>query len=358
MDPWQRREEWHEARRDWRERRRAWRRSRWRHGGPPLPFFWALVALAWMAAGWWHGASHAGWQLVVFFILAGGSALFAYITARFTRRLERLRRTAEQINLRDLSVRVDVEGRDSVANLAASFNRMLDRLAAEERARRQLFADVAHELRHPLAVLKGRLESIQDGVLPLDAEQVLLLHDSVIGLTRLVADLRDLSLADVGQLSLHLGDVDVAVLLGQLRESLEPVAEAKGVVLNAQVEGEVPALRADTDRVRQVMLNLLTNAIHYTPAGGSVAVVARREGPQALFEVSDTGSGIDPKDLPHIFERFYRADKARARASGGTGLGLAIVRSIVELHGGTVAAASSPDGSTFTVRLPLASRGR
>ncbi|MDA8343932.1 MAG: ATP-binding protein [Thermaerobacter sp.] len=338
----------------WQWRHRRWRRAqRWPRGGrPPFPFFWGFFAVAWLIAGWWHSAGRVSWQPAVFFVLALGSAIFAYVTARFTRRLDRLRRATEQINLRDLSVRVDVEGGDSVAALAMSFNRMVDRLAAEERSRRQLFADVAHEIRHPLAVLKGRIESIQDGVLPMDSEQVLLLHDAVIGLTRLVGDLRDLSLVDVGQLSLHLSEVDVAGLLQQLRESLDPVAEDKGITLTDTAHG-MPTLRADADRLRQVMLNLLTNALHYTPSDGRVDVTARAVGAQAILEVSDTGSGIDPESLPHIFERFYRADKARARESGGTGLGLAIVRSLVELHGGDVTAVSSPAGSRFTVRLPL-----
>ncbi len=353
MDPWERsRRDWYSARQEWRERR-YWRRQRRWGGWFPIPFFWAFFALAWMVFGWWHHSGYAAWQPTVFVALAVAGGAIAYITARFTRRLERLRRAAEQLNLRDLTARVDVEGHDSVGALAASFNRMVDRLAAEERARRQLFADVAHELRHPLAVLKGRIESIQDGVVPLDSEQILLLHDDVIGLTRLVGDLRDLSLADVGQLSLNLTDVDVAALLSQLSESMEPVAEAKGVQLTATAAAGIPPLLADADRLRQVMLNLLTNAVHYTPGGGRVTLRVRTDGASAILEVADTGTGIDPKDLPHIFERFYRADKARARASGGTGLGLAIVRSIVELHGGTVSATSSPQGSTFTVRLPL-----
>ena len=330
-----------------------WRSRRRRYGRPSLPWFWGFFALAWMFAGWWHSAGHPAYEPLIFVVLAAVSGVIAYVTFRFTRRLERLRRAAEQINLRDLSVRVDVEGSDSVGALAMAFNRMVDRLAAEERARRQLFADVAHEIRHPLAVLKARLESIQDGVLPLDSEQLLLLQDDVIGLTRLVADLRDLSLADVGQLSLNLSDVDVSALLEQLRESLEPVAEDKGVTLSVDAPRDLPTLRADQDRLRQVLLNLLTNALHYTPAGGRVEVTARVNGMQLILLVSDTGTGIDPQSLPHIFERFYRADKARARESGGTGLGLAIVRSLVTLHGGDVTAVSSPQGSRFAVRLPL-----
>ena len=152
---------------------------------------------------------------------------------------------------------------------------------------------------------------------------------------------------------MNLSDVDVPALLEQLRESLEPVAEDKGVTLSVDAPRDLPTLRADQDRLRQVLLNLLTNALHYTPAGGRVEVTARVNGMQLILLVSDTGTGIDPQSLPHIFERFYRADKARARESGGTGLGLAIVRSLVTLHGGDVTAVSSPQGSRFAVRLPL-----
>lgn len=336
-----------------------WREQNRRCGARPrLPRFWAWIAAAWIAGVWaWHfrGGALRAYEPLIFVILAATSAIFSYVTGRFTNRLDRLRHAAEQINLHDLSVRVPVEGNDGVAALARAFNRMVDRLAAEERARRQLFADVAHEIRHPLAILRGRLESIQDGVCPLDSEQILLLHDQVIGLTRLVGDLRDLSLADIGQLSLHLSSVDLADLVEQLRENLEPVAEDRGITLDSQTAAALPPLTADADRVRQVMINLLTNALHYTPGGGRVELTAQAEGGEAVIQVSDTGPGIDPASLPYLFERFYHADKARSRTGEGSGLGLAIVRSLVELHGGTVAVESSPArGSRFTVRLPLA----
>lgn len=290
----------------------------------------------------------------IIFVMALGSALFAHITRRFSRRLERLRRATETISLRDLAVRVPVEGRGSVADLANSFNRMMERLDAQEKARRQFFADVAHELRHPLAILMGRLESIQDGVLPLDEEQVLLLHDMAIGLKRVVSDMSDLSLADVGQLKLHLSPVNISELVEQLQINLEPVAEDLGITLWSQVEKDMPPLNADADRLREVLVNLLTNALQHTPAGGKIQLTVERGDSNAILQVSDTGLGIDAVDLPHVFERFYRADKSRSRATGGTGLGLAIVKSLVELHGGTVEVQStSGKGSKFTITVPL-----
>ncbi len=284
--------------------------------------------------------------------LAAGAGIW---TARaITRRLGRLYDAVEQIDLRDLSLRVPVEGSDEVAALAKAFNRMVDRLEAEERVRRQLFADVSHELRHPLAVMKGRLEMVQDGVVPLNGELVLHLQDTVIALTRLVGDLRDLSLAEVGRLSLTLAPLDLGQLVADLWENMEPAATDSGIELTAQVAPGLPMVTADADRMRQVLVNLLSNALHYTPPGGRVQVRVWSDQANVMVAVSDTGQGIAPEDLPHIFDRFYRADKARTRSSGGSGLGLAIVRSLVNLHGGHVQAESRRgQGSRFVVTLPL-----
>lgn len=282
------------------------------------------------------------------------AAAGAFTAGRITRRLTRLGAAVERLDMRDLSLRVPVEGEDEVAALARGFNRMVDRLEAVERVRREHFADIAHELRHPLAVLQGRLEMLQDGVVPLTGEQVLYLQDMVLSLNRLVGDLRDLSLAEVGRLSLRLAPVDLSAMIEELRENMEPVAADKSIALLAEVAPDLPRVHGDADRLRQVLVNLLANALHYTPQGGRVEVRAWHEGSQVRVTVSDTGPGIAPENLPHIFDRFYRADKARARSTGGSGLGLAIVRSLVTLHGGTVRADSRPgEGSRFTVTLPV-----
>lgn len=300
-------------------------------------------------------SDHRPWNFrVVPVALAVAAGVGAFTAGRITRRLSRLRDAVEQLDLRDLSLRVPVEGDDEVATLARAFNRMVDRLEAEERVRRQLFADVAHELRHPLAVLRGRLEMMQDRVVPLDAEQILHLQDMVIALARLVGDLRDLSLAELGRLSLHVAPLDLGELIADLRENMEPVAADKNIELVADVSPGLPPVAADADRIRQVLVNLMANALHYTPQDGRVEVRAWSDGRHVTVQVSDTGPGIAPEDLPHIFDRFYRADKARTRAAGGSGLGLAIVRSLVTLHGGTVQAESLPgEGSRFVVTLPL-----
>lgn len=272
-----------------------------------------------------------------------------------TRHLTRLTDFVKRLDFKGLSARAPVEGDAEVAALAQAFNSMLDRMEASERVRRELFAEVAHELRHPLAVLKGRLDMMQDGVVPLTPEQVLRLQDQVISLTRLVGDLRDLSLADVGQLPLHLAPVDLGGLVQDLSENMEPVAADREIRLHTEVAPGMPRLRADSDRIRQVLLNLLTNALQHTPAGGRVDLQVWAEGAHAMVRVTDTGPGIAPDDLPRIFDRFYRSGRTGARAVGGSGLGLAIVRSLVALHGGTVEAESAQgQGSRFTVALPLA----
>lgn len=313
---------------------------------------WAFFGVIWT----WHARHGQARYLkpIILLVLMVGGGLASYITGRFTRRLDGLSRAVEAINLRDLAGRVPVEGQDSVAALARAFNRMLDRLEAEEKVRREFFADVAHEIRHPLSGIRTRLDAIQDGALPLDQEQILRVSDAAGDLARLVGDLRDLSLADVGQLRLEPAPVDVRELMTQIRELMNPVAEDKGVTLETKVASDVPVIHADGQRLRQVLLNLLANAIHHTPHGGRVGLWVAGSGNTVTFRVNDTGEGIGASDLPHIFDRFYRGDRARSRTEGaGSGLGLAIVRSLVELHGGTVTVDSVPGaGSTFVVELP------
>lgn len=313
-----------------------------------------------------HGAPM-GWDVPLFLRAAltwsvwgslaalGIAAVVGVMTAnRITRPLRDLRDAAAQLDLRDLSRRVPVVGQDEIAELAAAFNRMCDRLEADERSRRQLLADIAHELRHPLAVMQGHVDLLQDGKVEMTPEALLAIQDEIIRLNRLVGDLRDLSLAEVGRLSLHLTTVSPEAVLRSLMADLGPVAAAKGVNLELAVPPGLPHLVADPDRLRQILVNLLTNALRYTPPGGRVLVEAEARAGELWVSVTDSGPGIDPADLPHVFDRFYRADKARTRETGASGLGLAIVRSLVELHGGRVTAESEPGkGSRFTVILPM-----
>ncbi|WP_273381724.1 sensor histidine kinase, partial [Symbiobacterium thermophilum] len=186
-----------------------------------------------------------------------------------------------------------------MAELAAAFNRMRDRLEADERSRRQLVADIAHELRHPLAVMQGHVDLLQDGRVELTPEALLPIQDEIIRLNRLVGDLRDLSLAEVGRLSLHLTTVSPEAVLRSLMADLGEVAAAKGVNLEWAVSPGLPHLVADPDRLRQILINLLTNALRYTPPGGRVLVEAEARAGEFRVSVIDSGPGIDPADLPH-----------------------------------------------------------
>ncbi|HEV2359456.1 MAG TPA: ATP-binding protein [bacterium] len=299
--------------------------------------------------GIWAGtAVAAGLGLLLALLLAG----------RMARPVGDLTRAARVITSGGTPSPVPVEGQDEIAELARAFNKMADRLATDEEQRRRLFAGIAHELRTPLSVIQGTLEGMLDGVLQPSSERIATLHSQSLLLARLITDLRDLSLAQAGQLRLNLSTVDPATIVRETLEALAPLADERRVTLHADVPRDVPRIQADPDRLRQIVQNLVENAVRHTPAGGEVRATMRVEpgtaGPAGVrLAVADTGVGIDAADLAHIFKHFYRADQSRARASGGTGLGLAIVKSLVEAHGGRVAVESTAGkGSTFTVTLP------
>jgi len=288
-----------------------------------------------------------------------GFLLFNQITAP----LRAMQKAAERIADGDLQTRVNVKSSDELGDLAVSFNNMAENLASAEDQRRQLAADVAHELRTPLAAIQATLEGMQDGVLPTDQEQIGSLVSETALLNRMVEDLRLLSLAEAGRLELDLQPVVTGELLFKAVGLMQPVAQQQGVNLVANPPGSLPMVLGDADRLIQVLNNLIANSLRYTPASGTVTVTAEfpAAGRMVAFSVTDTGAGIDPRDLPHVFDRFYRADKSRSRGSGGSGLGLAIVRQLVESHGGTVAAVSpvptpegrSVPGTRITFSIPV-----
>lgn len=307
-------------------------------------------------------------------LAAGALALFmgALLFFQITAPVRDLKAVAHAIAGGDLQRRVAVRTRDELGDLALTFNTMADSLSRSESERRQMIADVAHELRTPISVMQANLEAMQDGVLPLDGAQIASLHEETALLTRLVADLRLVSLAEAGQLKLEQTEADPSELVRKVTERLRPKADEKGVRLAVELPASpLPAVFADADRISQVIGNLVSNALRYTPAGGTVTVEAHtavqdKQRPQmVLITITDTGTGISAADLPHIFDRFYRADKSRTRASGGSGLGLAIVRHLVEAHGGK-AWAESPifpangdhgSGTRISFTLPAAQPG-
>ncbi len=317
---------------------------------PPRPPDSGGFFLEWLSRTLWLVAAIGG--------LLG--ILFGVLTSRgLAAPLNRLAEAARAIGARDLSRRVEVEGSDEVREVARAFNEMAGALQQAETLRRNLMADVAHELRTPLSVLQGNLRAILDDVYPLDKSEVAQLYDQTRLLSRLVGDLRELAQAEAGQLQLNLRPTDLARLIEDTVTTFSPIAEAEGLTLEAQVPGDLPCVRADSERIAQVLHNLLANALRHTPAGGTIWLRAGHgtgQERQVWLAVQDTGEGIPSEHLPHVFDRFYRADPARSRATGSAGLGLAIVRAIVEAHGGQVSAASdglSGHGSTFTVRLPV-----
>ena len=266
--------------------------------------------------------------------------------------LRQLTAASEAMSGGDLTQRVQIHTSDEIGELGQAFNKMAGDLERAEVQRQQMTADIAHELRNPLSVIRGNLEAMLDGIHPADVEHLGSIYDETVLLQRLVEDLRLLSLADAGQLPLIRTDVDLCVLLNGIAESAQAVAEDRGIALHADVPQQPIVIAGDADRLRQVVGNLVSNALRYTPRGGAVTLSARQEDGTAVVRVTDTGQGIAPPDLPHVFDRFYRADAARDRASGGSGLGLAIARALVEAHGGAMEVRSQLGvGTTFAVVL-------
>jgi signal transduction histidine kinase len=233
--------------------------------------------------------------------------------------------------------------------LARAFNSMLERLRHNELQRRQLLADVTHELRTPVAVLQGNLEAMVDGVYLADAEHLGPLLEETRLLSRLIDDLRTLSLAESGVLELHREPTDLGVLVGEVIAAFRTPAESGGVALRAEVPDNVPLAEIDPLRVREVLINLTANALRHTPPGGEVCIAVAAAAGSLRFSVADTGTGIAPGDLPHVFERFYKTAD-----STGSGLGLAIARNLVLAHGGEIEAESAAEnGTTIRFALPL-----
>jgi signal transduction histidine kinase len=301
-------------------------------------------------------------------LIAGGLSLLLALFLSYTlmRPVRELTQAARRLGERDLSQRVRVSGKDELAVLARTFNRMADSLQQAEESRRALTADIAHELRTPLAVQRANLEAMQDGVFPLTSDNLAPVLEQNLLLTRLVNDLRTLALADAGQLTLERTSTDLSDLLKRVVERFQSQAVNRNVSLQLEpiIGSHSLTLLVDPQRIEQILANLLSNALRHTPEGGRIIVTivpitgtfvetADLGYNEVQISVHDSGPGISAEAIPHVFERFYRADRSRSRSEGGSGLGLAIARQLAEAHGGGLTVANHPQGgAVFTLTLP------
>jgi len=293
-----------------------------------------------------HPSFFWGWPL----LLVLGVIFFLAVSRRVRRMaapVDDLVEAAGRISSGDYSVRVREDGAPELRSVAHAFNAMTAQLEASEKQRRSFLADVTHELRTPLSIIRGQAEGIADGLYPADPAHLAPIVEATQTLARLVDDLRTLALAETGHLQLQREPVDIAALINDTLASFESQAQTKGVTLAADIPAELPTVSADPVRIRGVIANLLANAIAHTPAGGSVRVSAARADGGISVSVTDTGEGIPADLLPRIFDRFVKTP-----GSSGSGLGLAIARDLVTAHGGTITAESTV-GSGTTVRLTL-----
>ena len=289
-------------------------------------------------------------------LVAGVLSLLLALVLAYTllRPVRDLTFAAQKLAQGDLSQRVAARGNDELATLGRTFNQMADSLQEAEESRRIMTADIAHELRTPLAVQRANLEALQDGVYPLTPENLAPVIEQNHLLTRLVEDLRTLALADAGQIELERTPTDLPALVGRVVERFQPQAATQQVrLILSPPAASLPPLSLDPIRLEQMLTNLLSNALRYTPAGGQVELAISGTPDAARLTVHDSGPGIPADALPFIFERFYRADKSRSRLEGGSGLGLAIARNLARAHGGDLTAANHPSGGAlFTLTLP------
>ncbi|WP_296918817.1 sensor histidine kinase [Megasphaera sp.] len=291
--------------------------------------------------------------------MIGVSVVVSYFVVReIMRPLSTLTGAVQKVRTGSYGQTVSVERHDEVGVLTESFNEMSEELARNDKMRRQLFANIAHELRTPLAILQGNLEGMIDDIIPTDKKILLSMADETVRMGRLIQDLRDLSLAEINELTLHKEAADINVMLERAVSMLQPLCDEKDLTVRLNLSRDLPSLVIDVDRINQVIYNLLNNAIRYIERGCAITVSTlpvRVDGKSyAQVQIADTGKGIAPKDLEHIFQYFYRSEQSRNRKSGGSGIGLALAQQFIRSHGGNIWADSTVGkGTTFTFILPL-----
>ena len=290
---------------------------------------------------------------------AGGAALIAlllgiFLSRTISRPIRELTRATHAIAQGDLQQQVDIRSRDELGELAQAFNKMSAELSRSINARKQMTADIAHELRTPLSLILGHAEAVHDGVLQPTHENFEIIREEAIRLEHLVDDLRTLSLADAGELPLQPQTISPARLLEEVANLYRFQTQTKDLALDLDIPSPLPDLEADPGRLTQVLTNILDNAVRHTPVNGHITLAASRTSDGVALSVRDSGPGLPPADLERIFDRFYRADASRVRNEGGSGLGLAIAKSIVQAHGGQIRAESEQGkGLTVIITLPV-----
>lgn len=295
------------------------------------------------------GAALFSTALILLFVVVGSVLAMAATYGSAARPFRDALSAVERVADGDYTARLKARGPRELRRLVTSFNSMVERLESAESQRRRLLADVTHELRTPLSVIQGRIEGLRDGVYPRDDATLDAILEDTRHMSRIIEDLRMLSLAESGALRLARGPIHVGEVADDAIEAYRGAAETRGLALETDVAADLPPADADATRVREVIENLLSNAIRYTPSGGRVTIAARREGADWIaVTVSDTGRGVAPEELPRLFERFHRSPD-----SPGTGLGLVIARDLVHAHGGEIAASSDGEGRGMTVRFTL-----
>ena len=295
-----------------------------------------------------------------FFLMGGLIAIIAAVVITFLlsryilRPVKELSTAARRLGSGDFSQRVTVSGEGEIEEMSQTFNTMADNLQHAEELRQNMVTDIAHELRTPLTNIKGYLEGISDGVIAPDPKTITLLNEEASLLSRLVEDLQELNLADAGEIKLARQPEDLSPLITQTVAAMQPQAGERGLTMQTTLPETLPMVSIDTSRIHEVLHNLLENAIFHTPTGGRITVTARLTDGFVEVEITDTGVGIPASDLMDIFERFYRVDKSRTRATGGNGLGLTISKRLVEAHGGSISVKSEVGkGSRFRFTLPV-----
>ena len=289
-------------------------------------------------------------------LISGAVAILSalVLAALILRPIRELTTAAKNMGQGDLTQRVKVQGEGELATLGQTFNQMSLSLQEAESRRMAMTADIAHELRNPLAIQRAHLEALQDGVFPLTQENLIMISEQNQQLTRLVEDLRTLALADAGELALNKRLLSLSQFCQETLVRFEPQAQGKDIRLTADCEGENLLVEVDKERLQQIYDNLMQNALRYTPAGGFIRLTFTQQGQHAICRVHNSGSQLSAEAQRHLFERFYRSEKARDRSTGGTGLGLSIARKLAEAHGGSLRGQNHPsEGVVFELSLPL-----